>query len=182
MSSSSGLRLLLACCALFSLPRFAPAQTKVGFINMQRAVLESAEIKKASAAMEAKYKPRQQALEDIQRDLANIQQQLQTMAGKLTPQAEADLQAQGQRKQRDAQRMQDDLQSDVDAERNEILSKSMQKMVEIVKKLADEKGLDAVVDISSNVVVYSKASLDLTTEAIAAYDKAYPVTAAAPAK
>jgi outer membrane protein len=181
MSSSWGPRLLIACFALLSLPRFASAQTKVGFINMQRAVLQTAEIQKASAAMTAKYQPRQQALEQLQRDLANIQQQLQTMAGKLTPQAEADLQAQGQKKQRDAQRIQDDLQSDVDAERNEILSKSMQKMVEIVKKLADEKGLDAVVDVSSNVVVYSKPSLDLTAEAIAAYDKAYPVTPA-PAK
>ena len=178
MSSSSGQRLLLACFALSFVPHFASAQTKVGFINMQRAVLETAEIKKASAAMEAKYKPRQQALEDAQRDLQNIQQQLQTMAGKLTPQAEADLQAQGQKKQRDMQRMQDDLQADVDAERNEILSKSMQKMVEVVKKIADEKGLDAVVDVSTNVVVYSKPALDLTTDAIAAYDKAYPVTAA----
>jgi outer membrane protein len=177
MFSSSGLRLLLACSALSFLPSFASAQTKIGFINMQRAVLQTAEIQKASAAMEAKYKPRQQALEDAQRDLQNIQQQLQTLAGKLTPQAEADLQAQGQKKQRDMQRMQDDLQADVDAERNEVLSKSMQKMVEVVKKLADEKGLDAVVDVSTNVVVYSKPALDITTDAIAAYDKAYPVTA-----
>jgi hypothetical protein len=50
---------------------------------------------------------------------AGIQQQLQTNAGKLTPAAEADLNAQGQRKQRELQRMNDDLQADVTAERNE---------------------------------------------------------------
>jgi outer membrane protein len=46
-------------------------------------------------------------------------------------------------------------------------------MSELVKKLADEKGLDMVVDVTS--VVFSKPSLEITSEAIAAYDKAYPV-------
>ena len=36
----------------------AAAQSKVGIINLQAALAETAEIKKASAAMEAKYKPR----------------------------------------------------------------------------------------------------------------------------
>jgi outer membrane protein len=36
----------------------ASAQTKVGVVNMQQAVLTTAEIKKASAELEAKYKPR----------------------------------------------------------------------------------------------------------------------------
>jgi outer membrane protein len=45
-------------------------------------------------------------------------------------------------------------------------------MQEVVRKLADEKGLDIVVDVTSTV--FFKPALDLTAEAIAAYDKAYP--------
>jgi outer membrane protein len=167
-----GLRLVTAACALFLLGQVASAQTKLAIINLQRAVLESAEIKKASAEMEAKYKPRQQQLEKLQTDVAGISQQLQTSAGKLTPQAEADLQAQGQRKQRDLQRLQEDLQADVDRDRNEILQKSSQKMTEVVKKIAEEKGYDLVVDTST--AVFYKPVLEITTDAIAAYDKAYP--------
>jgi len=148
------------------------AQSKVGVINLQRAVLESAEIKKASTELEAKYKPRQQEMEKVQRDLQNIQQQLQSNAGKLTPQAEADLTAEGQRKQRELQRMNEDLQQDVDRERNEILTKSSQKMQQVVQKIAEEKGLDVVVDVSNTI--YFKPALEITSEAIAAYDKAYP--------
>ncbi len=69
-------------------------------VNVQKAMLESDELKKISAEMEAKYKPRQDELNKLQNDLQSIQQQLQS--GKLTPQAQADLQVQGQRKQRDA--------------------------------------------------------------------------------
>jgi outer membrane protein len=47
------------------------------------------------------------------------------------------------------------------------------RMQEVVKKLAEEKGLDVVVD-TSNTIFY-KPSLDITAEAVAAYDKAYPV-------
>ena len=172
MSARFGPRLFLVCVALIFLSKTAPAQSKIAVINLQKAVLESDEIKKASTQMEAKYKPRQQELEKIQRDLQGIQQQLQAGAGKLTPQAEADLTSQGQRKQRDFQRMSDDLQADVNAERNDILGKSTQKMAEVVKKLAEEKGYDVVVDVSNTV--YFKPALEITAEALAAYNKAYP--------
>jgi outer membrane protein len=172
MSFQIGLRLASATFALLCFADAASAQAKMAVINLQRAVLESAEIKKASNEMETRFKPRTQQLEQLQKDLAGISQQLQTNAGKLTPQAEADLQAQGQRKQRDAQRLQEDLQAEVDRERNEILARSTQKMQEVVKKLAEEKGLDLIVDVTN--AVYFKPALEITNDAIAAFDKAYP--------
>jgi outer membrane protein len=165
-------RVLGAGLALFVLAGAGLAQTKVAVISLQRAVLESDEIQKANAAMEAKFKPRQQEMEKLQKDLQGIQQQLQSGAGKLTPAAESDLTAQGQKKQRDLQRMNEDLQADVNAERNDILGASSRKMAEVVKKLAEEKGYDVVIDTSTTI--YSKPALDITAEALAAYNKAYP--------
>jgi len=172
MSVVSGLRPLLVCSALLAVAQFAPAQTKVGVINLQRAVFESAEIKKADAAMQATFKPRQDKIDQLQKEIAALAQQLQSSNGKLSPAAEQDLQTQGQRKQRDLQRLQDDLQADATSYRNEVLSKSSAKMTDVVKKLAEEKGLDLVVD--SSTTLYFKPALDLTNDAIAAYDKAYP--------
>jgi outer membrane protein len=97
---------------------------------------------------------------------------LQTGAGKLTPAAESDLSAQGQKKQRDLQRLNEDLQADVTAERNEVLGASSRKMADVVKKLAEEKGYDVVVDATNTI--YFKPALDITAEALAAYNKAYP--------
>jgi outer membrane protein len=166
-------RLLVFSSALLAAVSAASAQTKVGVINLQRAVLESQEIKKASKDLEAKYGPRQQAVERLQREIQALQQNLQTNAGKLTPQAEADLTTQGQRKQRELTRMTEDLQGDVERERNTVLGKSSQAMQEVVKKIAEEKGLDMVVDVST--AIYFKPAMEITTESIAAYDKAHPV-------
>lgn len=158
--------LMLACGVT------ASAQVKVAIINLQKAVLDTAEIQKAQKDLETKYKPRQEKAEALQRELQTIQGQLQTMAGKLTPQAEQELNVQGQRKQRELQRVTEDLQGDVDRERQDILGRSAQRMTDVVKKVAEAKGLDMIVDVSN--AVYFKPTLDITAEATAEYNKSYP--------
>ena len=172
MSRMWPVRTILLCLGLFSIAGLAPAQTKIAVINLQRAVLESDEIKKASAELEGKFKPRQTDMQKIEKELQGIQENLQKNAGKLTPQAEAELTAQGQRRQRELQRLTEDLQADVDRERNDILSKSSKQMTAVVSKLAAEKGYDVVVDVTNTV--FFKPVLEITTDALAAYNKAYP--------
>jgi len=149
----------------------ASAQIKVAVINVQKALLETEEIKKAQLDLEAKFKPRTDQLQKLQKELQDIQAQLQS--GKLNQLGEQELNAQGQKKQRDLQRLQQDLQEDVERERTEILQRAGNRMQEVVKKIADEKGLDLVVDTATTL--YFKAPLELTVEATAGYNKAYPV-------
>ncbi len=162
--------LMVICAGVLSAGAVA-AQTKVAIINVQRAIVETAEIKKAQTMLESKYKPRTAELEKLQKELQDIQAQLQ--GGKLTPQQEADLQARGQRRQRDYQRVGEDLQGEVDRERNEILQHAGQRMTDVVKKIAEERGFDVVVDVSNTV--YFKPALEITNDAIKAFDAAYPL-------
>ena len=158
---------------LLAASSFAAAQSKVAIINSQLAVIETAEIKKAQAELEAKFKPRQAEIDKIQKELGGIESQLQQGQGKLTPQAIQNLQMTGQRRQRELQRMTEDLQADVDRERNDILQRSGSRMQEIVRKIAEERGIDLVVDVSNTI--YFKPALEITKEATAAYDQSYPV-------
>ena len=146
-------------------------------VSLQGAVTGTADIKAKSAAMEARYKPRVTQLEALEADAAKISNNLQSNQGKLTPQAEADMSGQLQRKQRDAQRLREDLQNDLDNERNSILGKASQQMQEVVKKYAEANNIDVVIEAQSTLFV--KGALDITKDVIAAYDKQYP--AAAPA-
>ncbi len=182
MNLRMGLGPLMVCSALLGVAQIASAQPKITVINLQRAVLESAEIKKADADMQARYKPRSAAIEQLQKDIAGIAQQLQTNAGKFTQQAEADLTAQGQKKQRDLQRLQEDLQADVERERNDILQKSTGEDERDREEDRRREGLRPGGGVSAGTTVYFKPAMEITNDAIAAYDKAYPVTAAPPAK
>ncbi|HLH04470.1 MAG TPA: OmpH family outer membrane protein [Bryobacteraceae bacterium] len=164
--------LLLALAAPFAnvMEAQAIAPAKVGIVNAQKAVADTQEIKKAQATLEAKYRPRQQAIAQLQNDLQSIQQQL--TAPNLTPDREAQLRQTGADKQKQLQRANEDLQSDVNAERQDILGRAGRQMSEIIRKLAEQRGLDVIVDVTNTL--YYKPALDLTAEATADYDKAYP--------
>jgi len=164
---------LLVCSALVASAQLAPAQTKVAVISLQKALFETAEIKKANDDMQATLAPRQAQGRKLQEDLAAIAQKLEGDPGKLTAQAQFELNAEGKRKQVELTRINEDLQADAEKMRNEILSKSSDKMQALVKKLAEERGYDLVVD--TQVALYFKPAMDITGEATAAYDKAYPV-------
>jgi outer membrane protein len=159
--------LILAAVSLAS----AAAQAKVGVINSQLAVAGTAEFKKWRTEAEAKFKPRQDALLRLQKELQDIQAQLQS--GKLSQQGEQQLQAEAQRKQREGTRMQQDYQEDLDREQNEELQRVGTRMRDLVTKLSDTKGYDIVVDAGS--AVYFKPAFDITQEAIVTFDKTYPV-------
>jgi len=167
-------KLLIALLALASVGT-AGAQVKIAVINTQKSLLETDELKKAQADMEARFKPRQDQMVKLQKELEDIQTQLNS--GKLNELGTQELNTEGQRKQRELQRMQQDLQEDVERERTEILQRAGTRMQEVVKKLAEEKGLDIVVD-SANTVFF-KTSFEITADATAAYNKTYPVAAAA---
>jgi outer membrane protein len=164
-------KLVLTLLASLASLGIGAAQIKVAVINSQKAILDTEDIKKAQIELTAKYKPRQDQLEKLQKDLQDIQTQLQ--GGKLNQLGEQELTAQGQKKQRDLQRLQQDLQEDADRDRNDILQRAGTRMQEVVKKLADEKGLDLVID-SANTLFF-KPALELTSDAVTAYNKAYPV-------
>lgn len=164
--------LLLAATVVFLGASSLMAQGKVGIIDVQRAILETGQIKKAQAEMEAKFKPRQDELEAAQKELQDIQRQLETGGQTLTPAQTSDLQSRGQLVQRRAQRLQEDLEAQVTRDRDGILAQVGQRLQEIVTKMATAKDLDVLIDVSN--AVYFKPGLDLTSEAIAAYDKAYP--------
>jgi outer membrane protein len=167
---SSAFIAIAAALSVVCLNAQSVAPAKVAIINAQKAVADTQEIKKAQAALEAKYRPRQQAIEALQNDLANIQKQLGTPG--TDPSREAQLRADGTTKQKQLQRLGEDLQADVNSERQDILGRTGRQMTEVVKKLAEERGLDVVIDITNTI--YFKPALDVTADATAAYDKAYP--------
>ncbi len=162
------------CASALVSTSLASAQSKIGVVNFQKAIADTAELKKAQNDLVAKFKPQSDEYEKANRDLNDLQIQLQNSQGKgLSAAAEVDLQARAQRKQREVERMKEDLDADVQKERDETVQRLGTRMTEIIKKLMDDKGLDAIFDTAA--LVSFKGALEVTADATAAYDKAYPV-------
>lgn len=170
MSRFPAIRSAVFCLAIALFSTAASAQVKIGVINVQAALSNTDELKKASGDLAKKYQPRTDAIEKIQKDLESIDTQLNS--GKLNQTATDDLQAQGTRKQRDLQRMTDDMNADVEKDRQDILAKMSQKMQDVINKLAADKGLDMIVEASQTL--FYKPAFDLTADATTAYNTANP--------
>ena len=106
MSLRIGLRQVLACASFFAVAQAMPAQVKVAVINFQTAVYGTAEIKKADAAMQAKYKTVDTEIAQLNTQLAEIQKKIQAGETTLTEAQLTSLQSQGAKIQRDLQRKQ----------------------------------------------------------------------------
>ena len=166
-------RFSLAMAAFVAVGAVAQAQIKIGTLDMQKALLETGEMKKEQTTLEARYKPNQDRITKLQTEIADIQKQLQTLGDKLKPEVQQNMVADGTKKQRDLQRLTEDLQADVERDRNDILQRGRTRIEASVNKVAEEKGLDMVIDAGS--LFYSKPGFDISKEVTAAYDKAYPV-------
>ena len=149
----------------------ASAQSKIAIVKFQEALLGTAEIKKDQGALQQKYKPRQDEIEKLNKELQDINVRLGDPS-KLSQVGVADLQAQGQKKQTRLTRLNQDIEEEFNRDRQEILSRASQRMNDVIKKIAEEKGFDVVLDVTSTL--FTKAALDITPEVTAAYDKAHP--------
>lgn len=159
-----------AVFALIALP--ASAQLKVGVVNLQKALQDTAEIKQAEADLKARFGPRQDEIAAMEKEIAKLNQEAEANQTKYNEQTMAELVARLQTRQRQYQRNSQQLQEEVNRERQDILSRVGQRFSEVVKKVAEEKGLDLVAD--QNNLLFAKPALDISAEVTAAYDKAYP--------
>jgi outer membrane protein len=163
--------LVAAAFVLIAFP--ASAQMKVGVVNLQKALQDTAEIKQAEADLKARFGPRQDEISAMEKEIAKLSQEAEANQSKYNEQTMAELVARIQNRQRKYQRDSQQLQDEVNRERQDILSRVGKRFQEVVKKVAEEKGLDFVVDM--NNLLFNKQTLDISVEVTAAYDKAYPV-------
>lgn len=164
---------LAAAALLVGLSVTAAAQLKVGVVSLQHALEATAEIKQAEIDLRTKFGPRQDEWAQMQKDLAKMQQDYESNQGKFNEAALAELGQRIQRRQVQLQRNQQALQDDVNRERQDVLARVGKNLQEIIKKVAEEKGFDLVVD--SNSALYFKQPMDISADVSTAYDKAYPV-------
>ena len=159
--------------------------SKVGVISVRQAIVTTAEGKQASAELQSQFAARQSELENMNKQINDLRQRLQTGGDKLSQEEQGRLQRQGEALAKQAQRKQEDYQEDVNAAQQEVIDRIGRKMMDVLDRYARENGYVAVFDTSAqgSNIIYASNQVDVTQEIIRLYDQAYPVKASAtPAK
>ncbi|MFZ0641071.1 MAG: OmpH family outer membrane protein [Candidatus Acidiferrales bacterium] len=154
---------------------------KVAVISLQEAIAATAEGKQVSQQLAAQFAPRMTELQNIQKQLTDIQQRLQAGANTLSAEEQARLQRQGSELQRRGQRESQDLQDDRTDASQDAINHIGQRMMPILNKYAKQNGYGVVIDDSAQntPVVYFADQIDITQQIVKLYDDAYPVKPAA---
>jgi outer membrane protein len=160
----------------------AASGTKVGVINMQAAIANTGEGKKALADIQKKFAPRRQDLEKQQQEITALQDQLQRQATTLSDDEQRRLTRELDDKQKIFKRTQEDAQADFQAENQDIFQRIGQKMVKLVDDYALKNGFELVIDATPQLPIYYVApQMDLTETMVKLFDAANPVAAEAAA-
>jgi outer membrane protein len=159
-------------------PNAAASAGKVGVINIQLAIGNTSEGRKAFDELQRKYQPRQQELQRLQSEIAAIQDQLQRQAATLSDEEQRRLSRDLEEKQKVQKRSTEDANADFTADRDEAVRRIGGKMIRLINEYAQQNGYVLVID-SGQIPVYY-ATNDLTEEMVKRYDAANPVADTGP--
>jgi outer membrane protein len=149
--------------------------TKVGAINVRRAIVNTAEGKQASAQLDSEFSARRKELEGLSRQINDIQQRLATGANTFSEEEKARLTLQGQRLAQQLDRKQNEFTEDLNNAQSDVIGRISLKLSEVVKHYAPSNGYSVVLDNSAQNTPVLYASTDITQDIVRLYDETYPV-------
>ena len=163
-----------AAMALFAVPAFA--EIKVAVVDYGRLMEDSPQAKASLEAIRAEFAPKGQKLQTDAQNLKSKEDKLNkdraTMSADQVTREEKDLRDGA----RDLSRRQQELNDDVNARRNEEMSKLQRTLIEEVRSYARTQSFDLVL---ADGVIFASQSLDITP-AVLAMLQSKPAAAATP--
>ncbi len=172
----------MALAVILSVPAFAqsaapaapaaPAVAKVGIVNIQAAIVNSNEGQRDFESLQKKFDPKRTELENLNKEVDELQKKFNTQGDKLNDDARGDLLKQIDAKKKTLQRNYEDANTDIQAQQNEIANRIGQKLVEVLDKYAKDNAYTLILDVSgqSSPVLWAASSVDITKSIVEAYN------------
>lgn len=163
----------------------AAAQTKVGVIHIQNALVGTKDGQAAAKKLEAERAPKTKELEKKQAEIRSLQESLNRGGNAMAEGAKSELMRNIDAKTKSFNRELEDAQAEWDQEQNKILQDLGQKMMAVIDKYAKDNSYSLIIDVSNpqTPVLFASNTIDITKDIIDLYDKnAGTLPAAAPAK
>ena len=160
---------LLAAAQIFAQ---ATNASRIAVINMQQAILECSEGKKAADTLKTKYNAKAAELEKKKNEIDDLTAELKKQEKTLTQDALADKQKTIDAKTKELTRAGEDANNEFQQLQNEAINTIGNKMLKVIHAYANEQNFTLVIDNSSPQagILYANQTSDITTEIIRRYD------------
>lgn len=161
----------LAAAALLCLGAGAAwAETKIGVVDIQRALNESNQGKKAKERLSARVEKMQADLKLKKEELERLDGELQKQSALLSSDAKRDRERDFDRKKRDYADLVRDYQEEIQQAELTATQPILKELEEVIGKMGREQGFSVILESKMSGVIYSAKGIDLTEAVIKAYN------------
>lgn len=154
---------------LYSTVAFASGNTKIGYIDLQKALNESEAGKEAKASFNKRVEELQKVLDEKQNELKKLQEELEKQKGLLTTEAKGEKEKVYQQKLKDVQRFAKDSQEELQQKDAELTKKILKDLREVIKKIGTDEGYTIILEKGDSLVLFAAEGVDITDKVIKAY-------------
>ncbi|MFN3414489.1 MAG: OmpH family outer membrane protein [Thermoanaerobaculum sp.] len=150
------------------------APTKIGFVDVQRALLTIEEGKAKRKELQDWAAPRQQELQRLDQEIQALQQELASKQPSGSLDQLSDLNRRLTAKKREFEDKQRQYSRELEEKQNEVLRALGQKLEQLLKDYATQQKFTAVFILQPEQVAFVANSADITDTLIKLYNEKYP--------
>ena len=155
---------------------------KIGVIEVQKIVQESAIGKESLARVQKVQQAKQEDLQKRQKELRDMEQKIQDQGKSLSEDAMEKLQKDYQSKALDLKRFQDDAQRELEESQRKELGELEKRIMPVINEVAREQGYSLVFNkFNSGLLFADDKAVDLTEAVITRFNSMIAAPAAKPA-
>lgn len=153
--------------------------TKIAVVSTERVMAETIEGKAAQADLEKKFGPRGKDIQARAAEVEKLQAELQQKGSGMTPAEQQRRSFEIQQKQKELERLNEDIQADVTTARQEVIARLAKRVDQVVTKFGTDNKYHLILDAGQAGTLFVGPGVDVTKEIVTAYDKQFPGTPAA---
>ncbi len=167
-----GIAATLAVAGAVAMPATAAAQGgKIAVVDVARILAKSQAGVAAREQLEREKAAMQKEIDTRRKDLEALKDELEKKGPLMTADARSQKQDIFDRKRRDAARLVDDFQKELEKKEQGLLQKVLQDISGIIDKLGKDKKYYMIMEKRGAAVVYASPESDVTDDIIKAYDQ-----------
>ena len=168
------LMLLAILFGSWLIPASLQAQEKIGVVDMQRAIVESVEGKKAESKFTAKFDEFRKDIDARQKHIEDQQNKLKTQDKMLSDAAKTDINRDLEKSQTELKRLQEDDQKELETLQSELMRPMAELAQAVLNQFAQDHGFTLIIDSSNqqntSIIYVDVKNADITDNIIRLID------------
>lgn len=145
--------------------------SKIGYIDLQKILLQSDEGKKAKAALEKEFAARKKELNQKKQELENLQKTLESQSSLLSRDALVEKQADFIKKRDQFLKLVQQYDEELQKKDSELTKKILLQLQDIITEIGKKGNYSLIIEKSQGGILYAPESEDLTDKVMQLFNK-----------